>query len=969
MEKKFDPREKERKRTNRKKWYKAVCSLAAAVVVCTVYTLMLPALTLDEESAAGIADISESSVPTSEAPAAAEISKSDNGSESHNDTAADSSADSSHAATESGPAAAAPSDDRAPSTTNPTTEGEHNAPVTLPTEETNSGAITGSSESHDEVTSPDTDDQEKIKDEENNGSPAADKEETDEEEADNSGSSTDADTEEDDSEKSDDTADVEDASYWETTIPDISDCETWAEKLLAVAQSQLGYKESVLNFTVGPDGEHKGYTRYGAWNGNPYGDWCAMFVSFCLNYAGIDKDIVPQNENCSTWMSDLDDRGLFNDAETYVPEEGDIVFFRQHSKTKADHIGIVKEVQLGTKEVTQHFMSNGKSIESGAMNLLSYLDELGIDSDMSVTPDSEEPVLTSETVEVTVAESITVIEGDSADKVNEVTYNLPDDTVLGFVSMGDAEYVHNGGSLEDKKAALDAPATLEEKIELANISGPTTVKVGESIILTGSSHNCDNFPWYKDEEKWTVNDSSKASIRRNKNGATVTGVAEGTVTVTHTYCGWSRYGYCEHGATETYNVSVTEAKPFEDNYEGKALIFYLAEPTGDPWDNAQGTWKPVTKPLNERDIFQADINTKGATWEDGYVGEEVYENKNIKSNVANYVVSWPDDSKGETWTVKRDDQTTGTYFTKILNQIFNDYKDSVANELGLLSNEIQETDITEITVTPRKISRNNGTLFDGIGDYHIDCALSVKCEKVFTVKFWVKEPGSTEYTQVDAKNYKKGSSVIQTDKKTIGNIKTFGDTSYVLVGWYKENLTGSAYGDKVSGWPATPTDQELTDGTVNYYAHYVAANVKYAVGLGNGSVSDPNDGTKYSQGPETESLFDDNGNPKTNASGSLPKAEEGWVFEGWYEDKDCTKPVNNSDWIDSDTNRIKPVNDDGNWTGVAGNTYYAKFVSGVALPETGGSGTTLLYLLGAMLITAPLTITFIKRRRQEEEEN
>ena len=97
MEKKFDPRGKERKRTNRKKWYKAVCSLAAAVVVCTVYTLMLPALTLDEESAgdAGVT-ISESSVPTSEAPAAAEISKSDNGSESHNDTAADSSADSSH---------------------------------------------------------------------------------------------------------------------------------------------------------------------------------------------------------------------------------------------------------------------------------------------------------------------------------------------------------------------------------------------------------------------------------------------------------------------------------------------------------------------------------------------------------------------------------------------------------------------------------------------------------------------------------------------------------------------------------------------------------------------------------------------------------------------------------------------------------------------------------------------------------
>ena len=954
MEKKFDPRGKERKRTNRKKWYKAICSLAAAVVVCTVYTLMLPALTLDEESAgdAGVT-ISESSVPTSEAPAA-ESSKSDNGSESHNDTAADSSADSSHAA------AAAPSDDRAPSTTKPTTEGEHNAPVTLPTEETNSGAITGSSESHDEVTSPDTDDQEKIKDEENNDSPAAGKEETDQEEADNSGSST----EEDDSEKSDDTADVEDASYWETTIPDLSDCETWAEKLLAVAGSQLGYHESILNFRVDNDGEHKGYTRYGEWYGNPYGDWCAMFVSFCLKYAGIDSDIIPQNANCQTWVEQLKNNKIFEDPDTYIPEPGDIVFFDQSGSGRADHVGIVSDVEYDTKKVTRHVVVGTETaVEDSPIALLSYANSV-LSADIPVE------TLEAEETEVTVAKNIEVIEGNSSDQVQPVTYDMTDSSILGFASLYEAEYIHDGGNIDDIKnnTQINPPVTLENKDLLAvqAITGTYEVPVGGSIKLTGTKHECVNW-WPNDhDETWIVSDPSKASIRYNGNNATVTGIEKGTVTVTHTYC---KYGYYGHNKEETYNVTVIEAKPFEDNYEGKALIFYLAEPTGDPWDNAQGTWKPVTKPLNKKDIFQADINTTGATWEDGYVGEDVYKNKNIKSNVANYVVSWPDGSKGETWTVKRDDQTTGTYFTKILNQIFNDYKDSVANELGLLSNEIQETDITEITVTPRKISRNNGTLFDGIGDYHIDCALSVKCEKVFTVKFWVKEPGSTEYTQVDAKNYKKGSSVIQTDKKTIGNIKTFGDTSYVLVGWYKENSNGSAYGDKVSGWPATPTDQELADGTVNYYAHYVAANVKYAVGLGNGSVSDPNDETKYSQGPETESLFDDNGNPKINASGSIPKAEEGWVFEGWYEDKDCTKPVNNSNWIASDTNRIKPVDDDGNWTGVAGNTYYAKFVSGVQLPETGGPGTTLLYLLGAMLITAPLTITFIKRRRQEEEEN
>lgn len=455
MEKKFDPRGKERKRTNRKKWYKAVCSLAAAVVVCTVYTLMLPALTLDEKSAGDVVTISESSVATSEAPAA-ESSKSDNGSENQNDTAADSSADSSHAATESGPAAAAPSDDRAPSTTNPTTEGEHNAPVTLPTEETNSGAITGSSESHDEVTSPDTDDQEKIKDEENNGSPAADKEETDKEEADNSGSSTDADTEEDDSEKSDDTADVEDASYWETTIPDLSDCETWAEKLLAVAGSQLGYHESILNFRVDNDGNHKGYTRYGEWYGNPYGDWCAMFVSFCLKYAGIDQEAIPQNANCSDWVTNLKKMEIYEDADLYVPEAGDIVFFDQSDADRPNHVGIISEVTYGTKTVIRHITKDGSAIESGAMNALKYINE-------ATSDDASGDELRTEEVEVPVAESIKVIEGNSSDQVQYVDYDLSNEKILGYISLTNAKNVYEG--IEEQKPVE------EQKIEPLKYEG------------------------------------------------------------------------------------------------------------------------------------------------------------------------------------------------------------------------------------------------------------------------------------------------------------------------------------------------------------------------------------------------------------------------------------------------------------------------------------------------------------------
>ncbi|MCD8022017.1 MAG: hypothetical protein LUF30_03255, partial [Lachnospiraceae bacterium] len=73
----------------------------------------------------------------------------------------------------------------------------------------------------------------------------------------------------------DETADVETASDWEATIPTTLSG-TWAEDLVAVAKSQIGYTESTANFKLDEDGEtRKGDTRVGAWAGNSNGDWAA----------------------------------------------------------------------------------------------------------------------------------------------------------------------------------------------------------------------------------------------------------------------------------------------------------------------------------------------------------------------------------------------------------------------------------------------------------------------------------------------------------------------------------------------------------------------------------------------------------------------------------------------------------------------------------------------------------------------
>ena len=233
-----------------------------------------------------------------------------------------------------------------------------------------------------------------------------------------------------------------------------------------------------------------------------------------------------------------------------------------------------------------------------------------------------------------------------------------------------------------------------------------------------------------------------------------------------------------------------------------AYIYYLATPDGVPESNETKHWAPGAN----SSTLVGQINTEGATW--GGTN-----NINITTNVSSYIKSWPDGSTGSTWTVKRGD----TNFTYILDSIWSAYAVKIRNDTGV--DNLTKTDVTEITLTPFKISRANG----GGQDYHIDCTIDVKCSGVFTAKFWVKKPGATDYTLVDAKNYKAGSAVTKTTKEEIGSHKKENGVTYVLTGWYAENNDGGAKGDLIpdSSWSYNPSAKELADGTVNFYAEYV----------------------------------------------------------------------------------------------------------------------------------------------------
>jgi len=139
-------------------------------------------------------------------------------------------------------------------------------------------------------------------------------------------------------------ADVEFPRYWETMFAALDFTGEWQSDFLLAVRSQLGYQASERNFYYSADGEQHRYTRYGAWYGYPYGDWCAMFLSFCLHYAGVSEDVMPQESGVNRWAALLQERGQFIPAGDYVPQPGELVFFTNRWDRIPEHIGVVSEV-------------------------------------------------------------------------------------------------------------------------------------------------------------------------------------------------------------------------------------------------------------------------------------------------------------------------------------------------------------------------------------------------------------------------------------------------------------------------------------------------------------------------------------------------------------------------------------------------------------------------------------------------
>ncbi|OOB74989.1 hypothetical protein AXF41_13560, partial [Clostridium haemolyticum] len=119
------------------------------------------------------------------------------------------------------------------------------------------------------------------------------------------------------------------------------------QKFINIAETQLGITETGNNIT-----------KYGEWyglNGNP---WCAMFISWCANEAGILNRIVSKYASCATGAEWYRTKERYKTRESgYIPKTGDVIFFNRQGGIH--HTGIVFNVNNEIVYTIEGNSSNG----------------------------------------------------------------------------------------------------------------------------------------------------------------------------------------------------------------------------------------------------------------------------------------------------------------------------------------------------------------------------------------------------------------------------------------------------------------------------------------------------------------------------------------------------------------------------------------------------------------------------------
>lgn len=352
---------------------------------------------------------------------------------------------------------------------------------------------------------------------------------------------------------SDTSADLETPEEWQAANAEAVMTGNWAEDLVSVAQTQLGYEQSEKNFEIDPaDGVTlRYYSRYGQSYGNPYGEWDVMFLSYCLKYAGIPQSAIPQEASVLALRSSMSDMDWLLDGEDgSAADVGDIVIYNKYvTRTVA-----VDSSADGAADGLDDLFSTDAEGENGAEleeSGAAALDTAPAAEDMTTldTPDLPDtaapsvgsPAAEPQTTTVTDAQpvetvgivssvdsdagTLTVISGDVDGKVAEVT--LSNAEVLGVVSVAYAQYAD-----EMLSSAVDGALRAPMMLAAAGLTTPLDDNwiTDITVKIDGTQYKVKDNSQFQDLDL-TVKDGG--SVGLTYNFTIPDNLPEGTTTLTY----------------------------------------------------------------------------------------------------------------------------------------------------------------------------------------------------------------------------------------------------------------------------------------------------------------------------------------------------------------------------------------------------------------------------------------------------
>ena len=288
-------------------------------------------------------------------------------------------------------------------------------------------------------------------------------------------------------------ADVEDESEWlaktNTTLSGL-----WTEDLLTVAQSQLGYEQSEKNFELDADDgvTVRHYTRYGEWYGNPYGSWDVMFLSYCLNYAGIPQSAIPQRAGVLALRSDLRATGYLMDPQSIPAAQQDAISLCDEEMP--DEAGFADAAGFADGASTFRSIRPGDIVFYNAAvtetvavdDTPAVVEDDSPDADIALLsldpvetePQTEQRTVTYETVGIVsdvdeATDTLTVISGNVNGKVDSVQVDISQ--LTGLISLAAVQE-------EESFRAEEAPVVLGTMTPGGSITGITVTVNDETVI-------------------------------------------------------------------------------------------------------------------------------------------------------------------------------------------------------------------------------------------------------------------------------------------------------------------------------------------------------------------------------------------------------------------------------------------------------------------------------------------------------